>query len=249
MNNYRLFQRRWKGRDVNALKAVAGRARKAAPKTFEERRDLLLSYGIPMAAERLARTEADAVKAAETIGYPVAVKIESKDLPHKSDVGGVVLNVKDAASLRDAFQRVIAGAKKAAPSAAIDGVSIQKMAPSGTEMVLGAIRDPDFGPLIMLGFGGIYVEILRDTVLEPSPIGPNEARDMVQRLKARRLLEGVRGAPKRDVAALEKLIVDVSRLMMELGDDVQELEMNPVIVHAEGQGLTVVDSLFVVSKA
>ena len=244
LGRYQQFQTRWKKRSFsNATRSETV----AAPHSFRQQRELLRRYDIPLAPEALAGSEAEALAAAQRIGFPVVVKIESPDLPHKSDIGGVVLGVQNAEQLQAAYAKVRAKAQQAAPHARIDGVLIQKMARPGIEMVLGATRDPDFGPLLMLGFGGIYVEILRDTVLEPIPIGPNEADAMISRLKAKMLLDGVRGAAPRDVDALRGLIINVSRLMADAADDLAELEFNPVIVHAAGEGITVVDTLFVTS--
>lgn len=242
LETYRLFRQAWSARSFaggEADKAVPASALRTAPGL----RETLRAHGIPLAADRLARTADEAAFAAEAMGFPVAVKIESGDLPHKTEAGGVVLGLPDAAAVRAAADTVLANARRYRPDARIDGVLVQKMAARGQEVIVGAIRDPDFGPLLMLGLGGIHVEVLGDTVFEPVPVGPREAEAMIRRLRGFRLLEGVRGAPPGDIEALSRLLVDVSRLLDATDGGWSELELNPVLVHAAPGGLTVVDAL------
>lgn len=245
LEDYRLFQQRWARRSFDAPRPAPALRQGQRFSTHAEQRAALAAYRIPLAAEALVGAEAEAAVAAERLGYPVAVKIASPDILHKSEAGGVVLGISDAAALRAAYRQVLANAARHHPAARIEGVQVQRMAPPGREMIVGGLLDPDFGPLLMLGFGGIYVEILRDTVFEPVPLGLNEARDMIHRLKAVRMLEGIRGEPPGDIDALARLLVDVARLLADSAGAIAELEFNPVLVHPAGAGLTVVDAVMV----
>lgn len=242
LEDYRLFRAGWAERSFDiaiqrdTLPPLAG---------FLAQGAALRARGIPLAADALVQTEEEAIAAAERLGFPVAVKIASPDILHKSDIGGVMLNIGDAAALRDACRQVLDKARQHQPRARIEGLQVQKMASPGREIIIGAIRDPDFGPLVMLGLGGIYVELLRDTVFEPAPLGPREAAAMIERLKAKQLLHGIRGELPADVAALADLLVRVSQLMVDGADRIAEMEFNPVLVHPKGQGLTVVDAVVV----
>jgi acyl-CoA synthetase (NDP forming) len=241
LEDYRRFRARWAARSFLEGRAASGVAPSFA--SHAECRAALRAHGVPLAPDALAEDEEAAIAAALRLGFPVAVKIESADIPHKTEAGGVLLGLRDAEAVRDAYRRVLANVRRHAPDARIDGVLVQKMAQPGREVIIGAIRDPDFGPLLMLGLGGVYVEVLRDTVFEPVPVGPREAEAMIRRLRAVRLLDGVRGEPPADIPALAKLLVDVSRLLDAAGDTVGELEFNPVLVHTAGAGVTVVDAL------
>ncbi|WP_137176765.1 acetate--CoA ligase family protein [Roseomonas sp. AR75] len=247
LDDYRAFRDRWKARSfaegsaaVSATLALTGHGARSAA---------LRAHGIPLAPDELAQDADAAAAAASRLGFPVAVKIESDDIPHKTEAGGVLLNLADAEAVRDAFQRVQANARRLAPGARIAGAVVQKMAPPGQEVIVGAIRDADFGPLLMLGLGGIHVEVLGDTVFEPVPLGPREAEAMIRRLRGVRLLEGVRGAPPADIPALVRLLVDVSLFLQAAGSGWTELELNPVLVHPLGEGLTVVDALIATGGA
>jgi acetyltransferase len=208
-------------------------------------RPLLASYGIPCQNEGVARTEGEAVAAAARIGGPVALKVQSPQIPHKTEAGGVALGVKGAAAVREAYRRVLANAAEAVPDAVIDCVLVQPMAPPGVEMILGVTRDPDFGPMLMVGLGGIHVEVLRDVAFAPVPIGPEEALALLDELKGKALLDGVRGAPPADKTTLAQLMAALSRFAADHADMIAEIDLNPVIVHPEDQGLTVVDALIV----
>jgi acetate---CoA ligase (ADP-forming) len=169
--------------------------------------------------------------------------VQSPDITHKTEAGAVALGVEGEAAVRAAYARVLANARAAHPAAAIQGVLVQRMAPAGVEMILGVSRDPDFGPMLMVGLGGIHVEVLRDVAFAPVPIGRDEALALLGELKGAALLGGVRGAAPADRAALAELIVALSRFSADHADQVDEIDLNPVIVHPEGQGLTIVDAL------
>jgi acyl-CoA synthetase (NDP forming) len=206
---------------------------------------LLARYGVPRPPEALVMSAEEAVAAAARIGGPVALKVQSPDITHKTEAGAVALRVAGEVAVRDAYQRVLIGAGAAYPEAVIQGVLVQTMAPPGREMILGVTRDPDFGPILMVGLGGIHVEVLRDVVFSPVPIGQDEALALLDHLKGAALLSGARGEPPADRTALAELIATLSRFAADQADLIEEIDLNPVIVHPEGQGLTVVDALIV----
>ena len=253
--DYAEFQRRWAQRvepapmAVATTAAVGRRLRDAGPVLCEyEAKDLLAAYGVARPREEMADSEATAVAAAARIGYPVALKVQSPDITHKTEAGAVALSIASEAELRDAYRRVRGAARAAHPGAEMRGVLVQQMAAAGVEMIVGVARDETFGPLLMLGLGGIYVEVLRDVAFAPAPLSPDDARDLLGQLRGARLLEGVRGAPPADVEALADLLVAVSRFAADHGDTVAEIDLNPVIVHPRGQGLSVVDALIVTGR-
>lgn len=210
-----------------------------------EAKDLLAAYDVPRLPESLETDAEAAAAAAARLGFPVALKIQSPDLVHKTEVGGVVLNLQTPESVRAAFREVLDRGLASRPEAELRGVLVQKMAPSGQEIILGISRDPDFGPMLMVGLGGIHVEVLRDVAFAPVPLSETEARSLLAGLKGAKLLHGVRGAPPADVPALVALMVKVSRLAAEFADEIDEIDLNPVLVHPVGYGLTVVDALVV----
>jgi acyl-CoA synthetase (NDP forming) len=191
-------------------------------------------------------TSADeaAATAARIVG-PVALKVQSPDITHKTEAGAVALGLSGDGAVREAYQRIIGNAAEAQADAAIHGVLVQAMAPRGQEMILGITRDPTFGPMLMVGLGGIHVEVLRDVVFAPVPIRQEDALSLLGELKGAALLDGVRGAPPADRAALAKLMATLSRFAADHADLIEEVDLNPVIVHPEGQGITVVDALIV----
>ena len=205
---------------------------------------LLACYGVPRPPEALATSAEEAAAAALHIGS-VALKVQSPDITHKTEAGAVALGVSGDAAVREAYQRVMANAKSAHPEASIHGVLVQAMAPPGREVILGITRDATFGPMLMVGLGGIHAEVLRDVAFAPAPIGPQEAQSLLGELKGAALLDGVRGAPPADRAALLELMASLSRFAADHTDLIEEIDLNPVIVHAQGQGLTVVDALIV----
>jgi len=208
--------------------------------------DMLMdAYGIPRPAEALVMSVSQAVAQAQRIGYPVALKVISDQVPHKTEAGALALSLATDSQVAHAFEQVIGNARKYAGDSSIDTVLVQKMMPPGRELMVGGIMDPDFGPMVMLGFGGIYVEILRDVTLAPAPLSLDDAHAMIDKLKGSSLLRGARGETACDLNALANLLVATSRLLKDAAQDIDELEFNPVIVYPEGQGVAVVDSLIV----
>ncbi len=194
--------------------------------------------------EALAKSEDEAVAAATRIGGKVALKVQSPDILHKTEAGAVILGLSDNA-VRDGYRTVLSRAKAAHPNAHIEGVLVQAMARPGIEIILGVTRDPDYGPMLMAGLGGIHVEVLRDVAFAPVPLGRDDAVRLLGELRGAALLDGVRGARPADRDALVDLIVALSRFAADHADAIAEIDLNPVIVHPEGEGLTVVDALIV----
>jgi acetate---CoA ligase (ADP-forming) len=179
------------------------------------------------------------------VGFPLVMKIQSPDIQHKSEVGGVRVNIATKGEAFSAYRELLDGARRHRPDAAIQGVLVAPMAKKGVEIIIGTLRDATFGAMVMVGLGGITTELFRDVIYRPAPVSPTEAAAMLGELKAAPLLQGFRGAVKADAPALAKLISEVSLLAARLGEKISEIELNPVLVHAEGEGVTIVDALVV----
>jgi succinyl-CoA synthetase beta subunit len=210
--------------------------------TEHESKAILAAAGIRVRPGVLLRSP-DEVGAAAHLEFPLAVKIQSPDIAHKTEAGGVRLNVRDEASLRAACADVMAAATAYAPRAEIHGVLIEPMAPPGIEMIVGVVRDPVFGPVLMVGAGGVATELFHDVTYRLAPVDTDGARAMLDELRIKKLLDGFRGAPGGDIAALAELIARVSELASACRDRVREVEINPVIVHPPGGGCSIADAL------
>jgi len=192
-----------------------------------------MEYGIPVAAFKLAKNEDEAVKTAEQLGYPVVLKIVSPDILHKSDAGGVIVNLRSNAEVRSAYAKILENANKYNPSVRITGVLVQEMAPKSTEVIVGAIKDSQFGQTMMFGLGGIFVELLKDVTLKIAPITEAEAVEMITGVKAYPILKGYRNTIPADVDAITAILLNTSRLVME-NPEIKELDLNPVMVYEKG---------------
>jgi acyl-CoA synthetase (NDP forming) len=208
----------------------------------EERRKFLLEteakavcmeYGIPVTEFKLAKSEGEAVKFADEIGYPIVLKIVSPEIIHKSDVGGVIINLKDEKDVRNSYKQILGNVRKYKVKAEIVGVLVQEMAPSSTEVIVGATKDTQFGPAIMFGLGGIFVEILKDVTFRIAPITEDEAREMITEVKAYPLLKGYRNMPPADIDSIVKILLNTSRLVTQ-HEEIKELDLNPIMVYAKG---------------
>ena len=199
--------------------------------------------GLPVTREALARTAEEAAAHAQGIGFPVALKVESADIPHKTEAKAIRLHIGNAADAKAAFDAIMTAARTYKPDARIDGVLVQEMAQPGLEMIVGSTQDPHFGPIVMVGLGGIYVEVFKDVSLRPAPVTLEQAHEMIGELRSQALLKGARGAPPADVDALAQTVVGVSRLAAEHAGRIQEIDLNPVIVYAQGKGVKIVDAL------
>jgi acetyltransferase len=202
--------------------------------------ELLKCYGFNVLPTRLAKDEVEAVKIAEDMTYPVVMKIVSPQILHKSDAGGVVVGLKDSEAAKTAFNEIVDKASKYDPDAIIEGVLVQKLALPGTETILGMNRYPVFGPLLMFGLGGIYVELFEDVVFRLAPLGRNEARRMMHEIRGFKLFEGFRGRPRADLQMIEKSLVCLSNMVLN-HPEISELDINPLMIHEEGHGATVAD--------
>ena len=198
-----------------------------------EAKNVCMEYGIPVTRFRLAKSEAEAVKFAEEMGYPVVLKIVSPDIIHKSDVGGVTLNLKNAKEVRKAYKQIMENVKKHKKDAEIVGVLVQEMAPPSTEVIVGAIKDPQFGHALMFGLGGVFVEVLKDVTFRIVPISEEEAREMISEVKAYPILRGYRGMPPADIEAIVQILLKTSRLVSE-HPEIKELDLNPIMVYEKG---------------
>jgi acetate---CoA ligase (ADP-forming) len=202
--------------------------------------EILQCYGFRTLPMKLAKSKIDAGKIADEMGYPVAMKIVSQQILHKSDAGGVVVNVKNSKIAQTSFETIIENATAYNSDANIEGVLIQKMAKKGKEVILGASKDPVFGHAVMFGLGGIFVEVYKDVAFRLSPMGRNVARRMVKSIKGYPILKGLRGENPSDIETIEKHIVALKQMTDDL-PMIKELDINPLFVHEEGQGATVAD--------
>lgn len=219
---------------------VAGAVQQSRTKLDElEALELLAAYGIPTAPAAIATSAEDAASMAERIGYPVALKIVSADIMHKTDVGGVRTGVGHAEDVREAFEAIIRAATRAVPHASVSGVLVQRMIKSGPELIAGVTRDTLFGPLVMFGLGGIYAEALRDVTFRIAPLGDADAADMINGIRAKKMLQGMRGQPAINVAALKNVLRRVSQLAVDI-PELAELDLNPIL--AFGDGVVAVDA-------
>ena len=206
----------------------------------EEGQEVLRAYGLPLPKSTLAKNENEAVKAAKKIGYPVVMKIASPQIIHKSDAGGVKVNLTNDAEIKNAFKEIIKNAKKYNKKAEIKGVLIVEMVKGGKEMIIGSKQEPGMGPVIMLGMGGIYVEVLKDVTFRLAPVTNKEADEMISEIKMQKILEGVRGEKPSDKAKLSECIQRLSQLVSDF-PEIKELDMNPVLVLEKGKGCKILD--------
>jgi acyl-CoA synthetase (NDP forming) len=211
-----------------------------------EAKTLLKEAGVPVAETTLAASREEAQSQAEMAGYPVVLKVVSPDIAHKSDVGGVKLNLKDRDAVGVAFDEIMVNSKNAVADARIAGVAVQHMAPQGTEVIVGMTTDPQFGPVMMFGLGGIMVEVLKDVSFRLVPLADRDADQMIGEIKGRPVLEGVRGQPASDISALKQAILKVSAFV-EAHPEVRELDLNPVFAYPDGA--LAVDARIVISES
>ncbi len=209
-----------------------------------EAKELCSQYGIPVPKSRLAKSLEEAIRAAQEIGFPVAVKIVSEDILHKSDVGCVVVGVRSEEELEAAYRRVVGNALRFNPRASIRGVLVEEAVPKGVEVAVGGLRDPEFGPAIMFGLGGVFIEILRDVSFRVAPVSEEEAEEMMREVRGFKILQGYRGSEAVDLKALVKIIVGVSKMMVE-NEEISQMDLNPII--ASRHGAKAVDARVILS--
>ncbi len=227
--------------------AARARAEGRSILTEEESKALLSEHGVRVTETRLATSADEAASLAQGIGFPVVLKVASTQITHKSDVGGVRLSLASSDEVKQACDEIVASAKKNAPDASVQGVTVQPMAPSGgVEVIVGMTRDPQFGPVLMFGLGGIAVEILQDVAFRIAPLTTRDAREIVQEIKGYKLLTGYRNTQAVDLAALEELILKVSELA-DTTPELGEMDLNPVMAYADG--VIAVDARIVLTSA
>ncbi|BBB48614.1 acetate--CoA ligase family protein [Pelolinea submarina] len=213
-----------------------------------EAKEIFSAYGMPVTKVKLSTSEEEAVKFAEEIGFPVVMKIVSPDILHKSDAGGVKVNITDEKGVREAYKEIMKNAKAYKADANIHGIVIQEMAPWGTEVILGSVNDPTFGPTLMFGLGGIFVEVMKDVTFKVAPFSAKQAESMLTEIKAAPILAGTRGEKPRDRKMLANTICLYANMIVDLKDEISESDANPVLVYEEGSGLKVADARIILKK-
>jgi len=220
---------------LNKTDKIISQAQKEGRKILlePEAKAICMDYGINVTKFNVAKTAEEAVKFAEKIKYPVVLKIVSQDVIHKSDAGGVIINLKTKEDVQAAYARILENVRKYKADARITGVLVQEMAAQATEVIIGSIKDPQFGQTLMFGLGGIFVELLKDVTFRVAPITEQEAAEMIVAVKAYPLLNGYRNTPAADVKALVNLLMCVSNLVMD-HPEIKELDLNPVMAYEKG---------------
>ncbi|GAB4437548.1 MAG: acetate--CoA ligase [Anaerolineae bacterium] len=213
-----------------------------------EARAILTAYGFRIARSEVAADAEEAVRLADEFGYPVVLKIASPDILHKTDVGGVKVGLENATDVRDAFDLIVYRAQRYVPGAKIWGCLVQEMVPQGMEVLVGMNRDPQFGPLVTFGLGGIYVEVLKDVTFRVAPFGRNEAQEMLGEIRARALLDGVRGEPPKDKDAIVDTLLRINQLVTDF-PEILELDINPLMVYERGRGAIPLDMRLILRPA
>jgi acetate---CoA ligase (ADP-forming) len=249
------YRRAWQNGEIprRAQSDLAPKARafveasKGQPLSEREAKHLLALYDIPVTREALARSSDEAVAIANDIGYPVVLKIESPDILHKTEAGGIALDIRSDSEVRDAYQTILDNAAKYRPDAAVNGVVVQQMARPGRELILGMSRDPSFGPAIAVGLGGIFVEVLKDVQIGVPPLTNRDVTEMLARLRGYAILEGsgARGAGPADIDELVRIVSQFSQCCIDLDGIVSEIDINPLLLYDAGAGACVVDCLVV----
>ena len=247
-------------KQVDIIPRTTGPDRELAARVFEAARkksryilgleafDILKAYGIPVVKTAFAKTTEEAMSAAEEMGYPLVMKVVSPQISHKSDIGGIKLSLQNAAEVKAAYQEMMESIPKKLPDAFLDGVQLQPMLSGGREVIIGMIRDPTFGPMLMFGLGGVYVEIVKDVRFAIAPLDEREAREMIKGIKTYPLLAGIRGAKPSDIDSLVDVILRVSKLVCDF-PEIEEFEVNPLMVFEKGKGILAVDMRLKLKKS
>ena len=256
MSEYRTFRERFlRAPEITTGSSATRSSAKAALDSAGlvlceyQARPVLAEYGIGDGQARMVKSAQEAVDIAAGIDGPVALKVQSPDILHKSEAGAVALSLRVADDVRAAYDKIMASAKAYNSSADIHGVLVQPMAPAGQEMILGVNQDEKFGPILMVGLGGIHVEVLKDVAFSPVPFGTDDAHRLLDQLKGAALLHGVRGEAPADIDALVDLMVRLSKFAADHGEQIAEIDLNPVLVHPKGQGVSIADALIVKSPS
>lgn len=222
------------------VKRIIERAKQEGRSLLEhEAKAIVESYDIPVTKVRVAHNIDEAIEAAEEIGYPVVLKIVSPDIIHKSDIGGVIVNIKDSKGVREAYERILTNVKQKKPDAKVVGILVQEFAPQGLEVIIGLIRDPQFGPTVMFGLGGVFVEIFKDVSFRVAPLTEQDAEDMINEIRAKPLLYGYRGSEPVDVEAIKDALIKAGKMGLEI-EEIAEMDLNPTMAYPNG--IKVVDA-------
>ncbi len=233
--------------NINAAHTIVQKA--LLQKRFEllepESKELIEIFGIPTTRRTVATSAADAVKAATAIGYPVVLKIVSPDISHKTDVSGVKVGINSDEGVRVAYEEIMENVKTRLPDARIHGILVEEMARASTEVIVGGLRDPQFGPAVMFGLGGIFVEVFKDVSFRIAPIEEHEALDMINEVKGAKILKGFRNTEALDISTLAQTIMHVSDMMVSI-EEIKEIDLNPVIVYP--QGVKSVDARIIIRR-
>lgn len=246
----KVFEKTVKFYDVDLAKA-----RRIIEKVKEEGRKVLLeveakelikAYGIPTPLTVLVTTEEEAIEAANKIGYPVVLKVSSPQILHKTDIGGVILNINSDREVREAFRTILSRVRRYAPKAVLYGTIVQKMVPKGREVIVGVSKDPTFGHLIMFGSGGIYANLFRDVSFRLTPLSLREVKEMIRETKAYTILKGIRGEPSADISSVINIILRVNQLIQDI-PEIVEMDINPLFVYEEGEGCLALDVKIIIS--
>ncbi len=209
--------------------------------------EFLKAFDLPVPRFGLATSEDEAVKIAQRVGYPVVLKIVSPDIVHKSDVGGVKVNIASDEEVSKWFNTIMSNVMVRAPGARVAGILVQEMVPQDLEVIVGSTRDPVFGPVVMFGLGGVFVEVLKDVSLRIVPLTEYDAEEMLSEIKSARILRGYRGTPPRDSKALVDIILKVGKIM-ESVEEITDIDLNPVMVFPEGKGAKIADARILIRR-
>jgi len=201
--------------------------------TEDEAYKLLSKYGIPVPKYSVASSVEEAIKIATRLGFPLVMKIVSPDIMHKTDIGGIKMNIVNPPQVRESYKNIICNVRKNKPEARINGVLLYKQAPKGVEVIVGMIKDPQFGPTVMFGLGGIFIEILKDVAFRVCPVDRTDIEEMLTEIEGIKMLQGYRGQPRCDVNAIIGIILEISRLAL-VYPVIKEIDLNPIIVYEKG---------------
>jgi len=228
---------------ISAVKEILEKAKEEGRRKLLEHEayEVLRAYGLPVPKAGLAKTSDEAIELAEKIGYPVVLKIVSPDIVHKSDVGGVKIGLKSSSEVSTVFNEILKNVEERVPKARITGILVQEMVPEGLEVIVGSTRDPTFGPVLMFGLGGIFVEVLKDVSFRIAPVTRYDAETMLNEIKAAKVLDGYRGTPPRDKEALVNIIIKLSKFMEEQ-EFVSDVDLNPIMAFEKGKGAKIADA-------
>ena len=210
-----------------------------------ESKELIAAFGITTARHTVTASVKEAIQAATSIGYPIVLKIVSPDISHKTDVGGVKVGIKDAEGVKAAYEEIMKNVNIKKPDARIEGILVEEMATPSTEVIIGGLRDPQFGPAVMFGLGGIFVEIYKDVSFRIAPLEEYDAIDMIHEIKGSKILKGFRNTESLDITSLAQTILKVSNIMVSL-EEIKEIDLNPVLVYPKG--VKAVDARIILSR-